>query len=393
MNINHHKAVTAPIIKGPCGFFNFKKLMHTKTLLLAGLFTGICASCSQHSCKIEGTVENAKDGDTLYIARMTDGTFLPTDTVLLTDGKFSMKVACDSTVIASYYYQDKQNHEIYSNIFFMENGNVKLGISSNGKVSGTECNDIYQQLMDSVYAIHAQMSKIYSEHALTDSTMEFTPDPETEEQLIALDRQSNELVKENVKAHINKPVGYFLFLSCYNMFTPAEILELADQVAPNYKNSSTINYIKEEAQRGMNLASGQSFADIALPAIDGSNLRLADIIKNNKLTLVDCWASWCGPCRKEMPNVVALYKKYHEKGLEIIGISFDEDENEWKQAVEEMNMTWPQVSELQSWDNIMTRQYGVTSIPYTILIDSNGTIIGQQLRGKELEDKVKEYLD
>ena len=171
MNINHHKAVTAPIIKGPCGFFNFKKLMHTKTLLLAGLFTGICASCSQHSCKIEGTVENAKDGDTLYIARMTDGTFLPTDTVLLTGGKFSMKVACDSTVIASYYYQDKQNHEIYSNIFFMENGNVKLGISSNGKVSGTECNDIYQQLMDSVYAIHAQMSKIYSEHALTDSTM------------------------------------------------------------------------------------------------------------------------------------------------------------------------------------------------------------------------------
>ena len=82
-----------------------------------------------------------------------------------------------------------------------------------------------------------------------------------------------------------------------------------------------------------------------------------------------------------------------KKGLEIIGISFDEDENEWKQAVEEMNMTWPQVSELQSWDNIMTRQYGVTSIPYTILIDSNGTIIGQQLRGKELEDKVKEYLD
>ena len=87
------------------------------------------------------------------------------------------------------------------------------------------------------------------------------------------------------------------------------------------------------------------------------------------------------------------YEKYHKKGLEIVGISFDEDETAWKNAVKTMHMTWPQASELRSWDNIMTQKYGVTSIPYTILIDSNGTIIGQQLRGEELENTVKQYLE
>lgn len=140
-------------------------------------------------------------------------------------------------------------------------------------------------------------------------------------------------------------------------------------------------------------SNGQSFIDITIPSMDGGELKLSDIIRDNKLTLVDCWASWCGPCRAEMPNVVSLYEKYHKKGLEIVGISFDEDETTWKNAVKTMNMTWPQASELRSWDNIMTQKYGVTSIPYTILIDSNGTIIGQQLRGEELENTVKQYLE
>ena len=127
-------------------------------------------------------------------------------------------------------------------------------------------------------------------------------------------------------------------------------------------------------------SNGQSFIDITIPSMDGGELKLSYIIR-------------CGPCRAEMPNVVSLYEKYHKKGLEIVGISFDEDETAWKNAVKTMNMTWPQASELRSWDNIMTQKYGVTSIPYTILIDSNGTIIGQQLRGEELENTVKQYLE
>ena len=274
----------------------------------------------------------------------------------------------------------------------MEKGNIQLNIGSEGRVSGTENNDIYQEITDSIYALHERMSNIYARQAPSD-TAEYNPDEKTEQELVALEQQSNRFVTESVKKYIDKPVGYFLFLSCYNMFTPQEVLELSQKVSSHYKNSNALKYIEEDAERSNMTSNGQSFIDITIPSMDGGELKLSDIIRDNKLTLVDCWASWCGPCRAEMPNVVSLYEKYHKKGLEIVGISFDEDETAWKNAVKTMHMTWPQASELRSWDNIMTQKYGVTSIPYTILIDSNGTIIGQQLRGEELENTVKQYLE
>ncbi|MCD8318227.1 MAG: AhpC/TSA family protein [Paraprevotella sp.] len=339
-------------------------------------------------------MENATDGDTLYFARMSgNDSFIPTDTIILKHGAFSFQTPCDSTIIASYYYLDKQNKEIYSNVFFMEGGNVKLEIGLNGKVSGTENNDIYQKMSDSIYVLHEKMSQLYARQELSDTTGINVSDAEAERQLTALDQQANQLVMNYVKKNIDKQVGYFLFRSCYNLFSPQEILELANKVSDHYKHSNALKSIKEEAERSNATSDGQSFIDVTIPSINGGKLKLSDIIKSNKLTLVDCWASWCGPCRSEMPNVVNLYKKYHDKGIEIVGISFDEDEKAWKDAVKKMNMTWPQGSELQSWDNVMTQKYGITSIPYTILIDSNGTIVGQQLRGEELENTVKLYLE
>ena len=365
--------------------------MKTKNLFISGLI-GLFASCSSQNCKIEGTVENAKDGDTLYLARMSDGNFTPTDTIILHQGKFTLQEKCDSTIIASFFFYDQESNEVYSNIFFMEKGNIQLNIGPEGRVSGTENNDIYQEITDSIYALHERMSNIYARQAPSD-TAEYSPDEKTEQELVALEQQSNRFVTESVKKYIDKPVGYFLFLSCYNMFTPQEVLELSQKVSSHYKNSNALKYIEEDDERSNMTSNGQSFIDITIPSMDGGELKLSDIIRDNKLTLVDCWASWCGPCRAEMPNVVSLYEKYHKKGLEIVGISFDEDETAWKNAVKTMHMTWPQASELRSWDNIMTQKYGVTSIPYTILIDSNGTIIGQQLRGEELENTVKQYLE
>ncbi len=366
--------------------------MKTKMWFAIGLL-GLFASCTSNTCKIEGTVQNAQDGDTLFMARMTNGKFVPSDTIVLQNGKFSLQEKCDSTVIASYFYHNKQNDEVYSNIFFMEKGNVQLTIGPDGKAIGTESNDIYQSLSDSVFAIHQQMNALYSQHIPTDADENFTPDSLTEQKLVELDQKANQILKSHVEKYIATPCGYFLLLSCYDMFEPAQIVELAGQVPAQYKNDTALRFLMEEAQKSGKTANGTSFIDVIIPSIDGGELKLSDIVKQNKLTLVDCWASWCGPCRAEMPHVVELYAKYHEKGLEIVGISFDEEEEAWKEAVKEMNMTWPQGSELQSWDNVMTQLYNVTSIPYTILIDQNGTIVAQQLRGHELEEAVKEHLE
>lgn len=125
---------------------------------------------------------------------------------------------------------------------------------------------------------------------------------------------------------------------------------------------------------------------------EGEIIKLQDVL--GKVTLIDFWASWCGPCRRENPNVVNAYQKYHEKGFNIISVSLDKPgaEAKWKAAIEKDQMTWNHISRLQHWNDPIAKQYGVSSIPATFLLDENGIIIAKNLRGKALHDKLAELL-
>lgn len=362
---------------------------HLITTLLAAI--PLLFSCNSSDCNVEGTVDNAKDGDTLFIAHLTDNQLVPSDTIIIKNGKFEIKEKnCDSTIICAYYCE--LDSEVYNNFFFMEKGHVKLHIGPESKVSGTENNDIYQHFIDSIYIVHEKMNALY-EKALEDAGNNITAESfEGNEELSKLDQQATELIRRTVSTNLQKPVGYFIFLSCYNMYSPDELIKLIDQMPDKYKKQLFIKQLREEAEQSKTTANGQQFVNMKLPSINGGELELASIVKKNKLTLIDCWASWCSPCCNEMPNVVKLYKKYKSQGLEIIGVSFDEDAEKWKNAVKEMNMTWPQVSELNSWDNELARTYSVSSIPYTILVNQEGVIVAQQLRGEELDRFVASYL-
>ena len=203
--------------------------MNIRNILAAGLVGLMVASCADNTCHIEGVVESAQAGDTLLFARMENDTFVPTDTVILEEGgKFSMDKPCAPTVIASYFFFNKQSQEAYSNVFFIEKGKVSMRIGTDGNVSGTENNDLYQALTDSIYELHKQMNAIYNVQPKDSMGMPH-PEPNAESQLIALEQQASRLLEENVRKHIGKPLGYFLLLSCYDMFEPKDILELAEK--------------------------------------------------------------------------------------------------------------------------------------------------------------------
>ena len=134
------------------------------------------------------------------------------------------------------------------------------------------------------------------------------------------------------------------------------------------------------------LVEGAQFPDFNEKDVMGKPLSIANY--KGKVVLIDFWATWCGPCVGEMPNVVATYQKYHDKGFEIIGVSLDSDKGQLLNFIKENNMTWQQYFDGQGWSNKLAVKYGIQSIPMTFLLDGNGKIIGKGLRGEELTDAV-----
>lgn len=156
------------------------------------------------------------------------------------------------------------------------------------------------------------------------------------------------------------------------------------------QNPDVAAQLTQQVAQAKAFSAGGVAPDFAMNQLDGTELKLSDL--RGKVVLVDFWASWCGPCRKANPEVVALYAKYKDKGFEILGVSLDRNQDAWKKAIEADKLTWYHVSDLKGWQNAAAQLYGVQSIPQTLLLDAEGKIIARNLKGPELEAKLKEVL-
>jgi peroxiredoxin len=169
--------------------------------------------------------------------------------------------------------------------------------------------------------------------------------------------------------------------------TYEKVAEITKKEWPNYKYAKSFVASVEDMKL---LAIGQVAPEISLPNPEGEIIPLSSL--RGKYVLVDFWAKWCGPCRKENPNVVAAYNKFKDKGFTVYGVSLDRNKADWLQAIQQDGLTWTHVSDLKFWNSEAAKTYNITAIPFSLLLDPEGKIIGKNLRGAGLHEKLEEVL-
>lgn len=347
------------------------------------------AACHSNSYKIVGTVEGLNDGDTLFLTRDFQSG-IPSDTLIVKDGRFSMSGETDSVYLCMVY---SANRNELNAPFFIESGGITINIKETpgaSRVGGTLCNDQWQQLNDSVMSIGMEINRI-AEHVYGNNLNQ-----EEQQQAMAkiekLNQRFADVVIKKAERNIDNEFGYFLLT-----YYPEEIIDnetrsrLIQLLPDAMKQRPAIQDILSEI-KSIAASSDMTLTPFSLPSLDGTELDIMSVVKQNRITIIDFWASWCGPCRQEMPFMVELYQNYHERGLGIVGVSLDSNHDAWQQATKQLGIVWPQMSDLKGWDNAAAQMFHVNSIPHTIVVNNNGKILKRGLRGEDLELFVSQQL-
>ena len=347
-------------------------------------------ACHSNAYKISGKVEGLKDGDTLYVTNDLQ-TGIPTDTLIVKDGKFESSGETDSTYIAMIY--SGARNELNAP-FFVEPGNITIKLVETpgaSRVGGTKCNEQWQELNDSVMTIGKEINRI-AEH-IYGNTIDEMEQQKGMEQIDKLNQRFSAIVVKTTEKNIKNEFGYFLLT-----YYPEELIDnqtrkkLIDKLPEEMQKRPVIQEMLSNLKQADETAEGMTIKDFNQPGIDGTELSLMSEVAKNKITVIDFWASWCGPCRQEMPFMLEMFSKYKDKGLGIVGISLDEDSDSWKAATQQLNIPWIQMSDLKGWENAIAKHCCVNSIPHTIVVDQQGKILKRGLRGEKLEEFVAKQL-
>ncbi|MCZ6898834.1 MAG: TlpA disulfide reductase family protein [Bacteroidetes bacterium] len=350
---------------------------------------------SVNTIRLTGTVKYPQSQGLVILQRLNGVILENIDTLTLDqNGKFATKLPVPE---ASFYRLDFYQQQ-WSD-FILNDHDVVVNVDGNNRrgameVIGSPDTDLFKELAIMAQDMRSSIKDINMSFIKAKRAGDDQKASQVQEQFEQLSDQYRQKFKMQIDAMGTSIAAIFAldYLRDNQLFDFDEEFVFVDSINQKFQNAGiqNTNYLKfaNGVEILRKLAMGMDAPEIALPDPLGNVINLSSLKGN--YVLIDFWAAWCKPCRVENPNVVRLYKKYHTKGFEIYGVSLDRTKEAWVGAIEKDGLVWKHVSDLKFWQSEVTGLYNIKGIPLTYLLDPNGKIIGKNLRGKLLEDKLKE---
>ena len=369
-------------------------------LLLSVVVLSSCGSKEKkkdYNVTIEGTSVNVSNADVKLITY--EGTKPVTlDSVTMKEGHFTVGAKIDKAQLA---YLNISGITSDLPLIIEPNEDIKVDINQQhmrkSSVISNGLNKVFYDYFDKMSVIGSKkvkLEKLYQAASQKGSKAELA---NITDKYYALDDEKHEYEYDFIEKNKDNMVGGLILQAM--TFDKAEpnyntLLKLHDGLTQEIKDMPNVKEAYKVIKLKAPTSVGSVAPDFSAPTPDGKMLSLKDVM--GKVTIIDFWASWCRPCRAENPYVVNIYNKYHDKGLNIIGVSLDKpnNKNAWLKAIADDNLIWQHVSNLKYWQDPIARDlYHVQSIPATFILDKNGVIRAKNLRKDKLEAKIKELLE
>ena len=337
---------------------------------------------------ISGQVSNLKKTQTkIYLVHMVEKP-IKIDSVTLENGKFNFNLNIQKPDFYRVLLEDKN----YVTLVCQPGQKITLNsdatdMQSNATLAGSPESEAVLGMLKNIRQYEVKLDSLEKVYAASTGQ-----DEKFNNELIAqyegIDKEKQQKITDFAKMNKGN-LGIMFLLNYISMDDNLDLCTEIDNVLfAKYPDNFFVKDFNKKVSNAKKLAIGAVAPEIKLSDPEGNLKALSEF--RGKVVLIDFWASWCSPCRKENPNVVKIYNKYKDKGFDIVSVSLDRDKAAWTKAIADDKLAWNHLSDLKFWQSQAARDYNVESIPFTVLIDKEGKIIGKGLRGEKLEEKLKE---